>query len=154
LPDELVLGGDPVPDGAEGAAAQHAKTLLHLDMRGEPALEFLPGADLVVDGAGAGFDVLDVTLQDLVDESLFAAEIVIELALPRPRGLQDLVGARGADALLVEEIGRRAHDAQPGRRPLLGFSTHERPHDCTCEYIIADSECRNRRFSEVRALYL
>src|SRR5262245_4263900 len=154
LPDELVRLRHPVGDGAERAAAQHAKPLLQLDVRGKPAFQVLPGADLIVDGAGACLHALDVAQQHLVDQSLLAAEIVIELALARPRGFQDLVRARCTDTLLMEEIGRRAHDAQPSRRSLFRFPAHDRPPGLYLRVQYLDSYAADTTFRRKYRLYL
>src|SRR5215475_3520003 len=154
LPDELVRLRHPVGDGAERAAAQHTKPLLQLDVRGEPAFQVLPGADLIVDGAGACLHDLDVAQQDLVDQPLLASEIVIELALARPRVFQDLVRARCTDTLLMEEIGRRAHDAQPCRRSLFRFPAHDRPPGLYLKVKNIDSHVTGTTFRRKYRLYL
>src|SRR5262249_7662109 len=79
LANELVPFGYPVPYGAERTASQHAKTLLQLNVRYEPALQIFPGIDVVVDRTSARLDRLDITQQDLVDQTFLASEIMIKL---------------------------------------------------------------------------
>jgi hypothetical protein len=80
--------------------------LAGVDVSHEPALEVLPGLDLVVDMRGVGTDLVLVAQEQLVDDAFLASEIVVELAFAGPRGFDDLIGARGAHALFVEKIGR------------------------------------------------
>ena len=58
LPDQLVLLGHLVSHCPEGAAARHAKALLHFNLRCEPALQIVPRRDLVTNKGGARFDLL------------------------------------------------------------------------------------------------
>src|SRR5262249_40960715 len=54
-----------------------------------------------------------MALQHLVDQAFFALEVVIELALPGGRSLDDFVRAGGANSLLVEQIGGHLENAEP-----------------------------------------
>src|SRR5262249_20106385 len=118
LSDQLVLLRHLVPHCAEGTAARHAEALLHFEVCEEPTLQIVPRCDLVTDPGGAGLDLLQIGLQYLVDESLLALEVVVELALARAGRLDDLVRARRADPLLVKQVGGRPDDAEPRFRAL------------------------------------
>src|SRR5262249_24920572 len=118
LPDQLVLLRPLVSHRPEGTAPRHAEALLHFDLCEEPTLQIVPRRNLVTDPGAAGLDLLQIGLQHLVDESLLALEVVVELALARAGGLDDLVRARRADPLLVKQVGGRPDDAESRFRAL------------------------------------
>jgi hypothetical protein len=123
-PDQLVVGRDLVADGAERASAGHLEPLLPLHMGPEPLLQVTPGVDRGIGGVGAAPDGLEPGLEHLVNQPFLAPEIVVELALSGARGGDDLVRARGGDALLVEKVGGGADDPEPGFRALGSMGGH------------------------------
>src|SRR5262249_48960493 len=124
LADQLVVLGDLVPDGAERTAARHPEALLQLDLAKEPSLQVAPGGDVVVEGAAPVTDGLEIGLEALVHEAFLVLEVVIELALPRARSLDDLVRAGRGHSLPVEEVGGRGQDLPPRVVALRGSSRH------------------------------
>src|SRR5262249_34002234 len=118
LSDQFVLLRHLVAHRPEGTAPRHAEAPLQFDVREEPTLQIVPRRDLVADPGGTRLDLLQIDLKDLMDESLLALEVVVELALARAGGLDDLVRARRADALLGKQIGGRPDDAESRFRPL------------------------------------
>src|SRR5262249_43292528 len=129
LPDELVVLGHLVADRAERTASRHPELLLEGDLGTEPLGEVVPRSDVVVESAAAIADLVEVGEQDLMHEALLVLEVMVELPLPGSGRLDDLVGARGRDSLLVEEVRRRAEDP-PSR---LVASSRARCHSCLAE---------------------
>src|SRR5215471_20656025 len=111
LADESVLLRQLVAYRPERTAASHFVSLLQVHMSLKPTFQILPGIDFVVDGSIAILDRCQVALQHIVDQTLFALEVVIELALPGRRSLNDFLWAGGANSLLVKQIGGHLNNA-------------------------------------------
>ena len=109
---QFIIFGHFVSDRSERTASRHTEALLQLDLRKEPPLQILPAGDFVLDGRVAALDRLQMNLEDFVNQAFLALEIVIELAFPRPRSLDNLVRAGCASPLFVEEVGGGPDDAK------------------------------------------
>src|SRR6266481_1018679 len=83
-------------------------------MRKEPLFQLRPGIDFVAHLRCPALDLLQIGLKHFVDQPFLALKVVIELPLPRSGSFDDFIGARGASALLVKQVGSRANDPHPG----------------------------------------
>src|SRR5215467_6592044 len=112
LADESVVLRQLVAYRPERTAASHFVSLLQVHMSLKPAFQILPGIDFVVEWSIAIFYRCQVALQHIVDQTLFALEVVIELALPGRRSLNDFLGAGSTNSLLVKQIGGHLNNAK------------------------------------------
>lgn len=86
------------------APASHSEPPLQFNVRQKPFLQVVPRFNLIVNLRTIGGNSLTVDLQHLMNEALFAAELVVEVALSRSRCFHDLIRAGGAYALLVKQV--------------------------------------------------
>src|SRR5262249_32728744 len=112
LADESIVFRQLVAHSSERAAASHFVSLLQIHLSLKPTFQILPGIDFVVDGSIAILDRCQVALQHLVDQALFALEVVIELALPGAGSLNDFIRAGSANSLLVEQVSGNPDNAE------------------------------------------
>jgi hypothetical protein len=56
---------------------------LELDIGQKPSFQILPGFNFIVQGSGTFCDVVQISLQDLVDQAFLALKIMVKLALSR-----------------------------------------------------------------------
>ena len=112
LADKSVVLCQLVAHGPERAATGHFVSLLQLEVSLKPLFQILPRIDFVVDGSGAVLNGCQVALQHLVDQALFALEVVIELAFPGGGSLNDFIRAGSANSLLMEQIGGNPNNSE------------------------------------------
>ena len=90
--------------------------LLQFHMSAEPFFQVAPRADFVVDRRSATLDLVKIRLEHFVNETFLAFEVVIELAFPGSRSLDDLIGAGRTRSLLVKQVRCCANNSQAGFR--------------------------------------
>src|SRR5215471_7863784 len=90
--------------------------LLQFDMSAEPFFQVAPRADFVIDRRSATLNLVKIGLKHFVNETFLAFEVVIELAFPSSRSLDDVIGAGRARSLLVKQVRCCANNSQAGFR--------------------------------------
>src|SRR5262249_53489727 len=86
--------------------------LLQFHMSAEPFFQVAPRADFVVDRCSAILNLVEICLEYFVNETFLAFEVVIELAFPGSRSLDDVIGAGRTRSLLVKQVRCCANNSQ------------------------------------------
>src|SRR5215469_5261725 len=116
LANQFIVHSRFVPQGSERTTARHFVTLLQFHMSAKPFFQIEPRADFVVDRRSAILNLVKIRLEHFVHETFFAFEVVIELAFPGSRSLDDVIGAGRTRSLLVKQVRCRANNSQAGVR--------------------------------------